>query len=183
MKRAKLIYVMGPSGAGKDTLLAYARPRVDPAQIVFAHRYITRAIDSAENHVALTREEFAARREAGLFAHYWESHGFMYAIGAEVDVWRTRGLTVVVSGARAAWLVARTRYPDTVGVLIDAPASLREKRLSMRGREDEAAIRERLNREVPVQTVQGTVYLLDNCDAVAIAGDRFVHLLQRLARS
>ncbi|MBY6242644.1 hypothetical protein [Methylosinus sp. Sm6] len=50
----------------------------------------------------------------------------------------------------------------------------------MRGREDEAAICERLHREVPVQTVQGT---LDNRGAVAIAGDRFVRLLQRLAQA
>src|ERR1700730_6969832 len=83
--RGRLVAVMGPSGAGKDALIAYVRPRVDPARIVFGHRYITRPADAGgENHVALSPAEFAARRAAGLFALAWESHGLGYGIDGEV---------------------------------------------------------------------------------------------------
>ncbi len=44
---AKLFYVIGPSGAGKDSVLDYARQHATaslPAS--FAHRYITRVAES-----------------------------------------------------------------------------------------------------------------------------------------
>ena len=44
----QLIYVMGPSGAGKDSLLGYARERLAEQPLVFAHRYITRPALSDE---------------------------------------------------------------------------------------------------------------------------------------
>jgi ribose 1,5-bisphosphokinase PhnN len=50
--------------------------------------------------VALSDAEFDARRAAGLFAFDWAAHGFRYAIGAEIDLWRKAGLVVVVSGSR-----------------------------------------------------------------------------------
>jgi ribose 1,5-bisphosphokinase len=147
---------MGPSGAGKDTLLRFARGRVDPAGVVFAHRYITRAAAAdGENHVELSDREFASRQSAGLFALQWASHGFNYAIGAEVNLWLARGLVVVASGSRAAWSEARVRYPNIIGILIDAPMELRARRLATRGRENEPAIRERLAREVQTPPCDG----------------------------
>lgn len=182
--RTSLVYVMGPSGAGKDTLIAYARSRVDPARIVFAHRYITRPADgSGENHVALSAAEFAARRAAGLFALSWESHGFAYALGAELDLWRERGAIVVASGARGAWPQAVQRYPDALGVLVDAPAEIRAQRLAARSREDEAAIRGRLLREVPLSEQAERVLRLHNSGPIARAGDAFVRLLVAAAKA
>ena len=63
-----LVYVMGPSGAGKDSVLGRARVLLPPkAPVVFAHRYITRPADiGGENHVAVTRAEFAMRRAYGV---------------------------------------------------------------------------------------------------------------------
>ena len=51
-----LVYVMGPSGAGKDSVLDRARTMLSvEAPVAFAHRYITRPADiGGENHVALT---------------------------------------------------------------------------------------------------------------------------------
>ncbi len=175
---SRLVYVMGPSGAGKDALLAYARTKVDPARIIFAHRYITRPADVAENHVVLSPQEFGAREKAGLFALAWESHGFHYAIGAAIDLWRAQHFVVVVSGARAAWSRAVERYPDAIGILIDAPPEIRAQRLAARGREDAAAISERLAREIPVPIGDGRVHCLDNNGALAVAGEEFVARLQ-----
>jgi ribose 1,5-bisphosphokinase len=175
--KGRLACIMGPSGAGKDTLIAYARSRVDPADIVFAHRYITRPAEAGgENHVALSEAEFAAWRSAGLFALSWTSHGFGYGIGAEIDVWLRSGLVVVVSGSRAAWPAAKARYTNLLGIVIDAPPDMRATRLAARSREDEAAIRDRLMREVSLPP-EDKLHWLDNSGPVAAAGDALVKLL------
>jgi ribose 1,5-bisphosphokinase len=178
-----LVYLMGPSGAGKDTLLAYARARLDPTRVLFAHRYITRP-DSAggENHVALSAIEFEARRAAGLFALSWQSHGYCYGIGTEIDLWRKQGFLVVVSGARSAWLPARQRYPDAIGIMIEASVELRAARLALRGREETAAIRERLDREVQVD-LDSTVQRLDNSGSLVQAGEALTQMLESALES
>ena len=172
-----LVCVMGPSGAGKDTLIAYARARTDPARVLYAHRYVTRAPEAGgENHVALSPAEFAARRSAGLFALSWESHGLSYGIGAELDLWLGRGLTVVANLARAAWGDARQRYPDLAGVLVTAAAEILAQRLAARGREDPAAIAERMAREVALPD-DPAIHRIDNSGDLAVAGEALVRLL------
>jgi ribose 1,5-bisphosphokinase len=173
----RLVCVMGPSGAGKDALIAYARPRVDPARVIFGHRYITRPAEAGgENHIALTAAEFATREAAGLFALTWASHGFRYAIGGELDLWLARGLVVVVNIARAAWTDAAARYPGLAGVLVTAAPAILAERLAARGREDKAAIVERLARDVPLPD-DPAIRRLDNSGALAVAGEAFLGLI------
>ncbi len=52
----RLFYVVGASGAGKDSLIEYARNALGSRDaVVFAHRYITRPPTArGENHVALS---------------------------------------------------------------------------------------------------------------------------------
>ncbi len=173
----RLVYIMGPSGAGKDTLITHARARVDPAAIVSAHRYITRPAEAgAENHIVLSEAEFIARRDAGLLALSWNSHGFWYGIGTEIESWLARGLVVVVSGSRAAWSSAKTRYPGLLGIVIDAPIGMRAARLAARRREDEAVIRNRLARDI-VLPPDRDLHWLDNGGSVTTAGETLVALL------
>lgn len=145
---APLFYVMGPSGAGKDSVLARARALLAAdSSVVFAHRYITRLPDAAgENHVALSASEFALRRSHGLFAFHWLAHGNHYGIGREIHAWRRAGLGVVVSGSREHFQNVAGVDPDTYPVLITAPAERLRERLAMRGREDQAAAAQRLAR-------------------------------------
>lgn len=176
-----LLYVMGPSGAGKDALLAYARKRIDPARTVFAHRYITRPADiGGENHIALSTAEFQNRRAAGIFALSWESHGFLYGVGIEIDLWQRRGFLVVVSGARAIWPQAKARYPALRGLVIDAPIALRAERLAMRGREDAIAIRERLERNIDLPSDDG-IRWLDNSGPITSAGEALVTIIDEIS--
>src|SRR5689334_17900427 len=120
----RLFYVVGASGVGKDTLIAYARGRIGgSSRVVFAPRYITRpAENGGENHVELTLAEFAQRESLGLFSMAWDSHGYRYAIGIEMDAWLEKGLTVVVNGSRAYVPAVRERYPDIAIVWISAEA-------------------------------------------------------------
>lgn len=173
----RLLCIMGPSGAGKDTLIAYARARSDPARVLFAHRYITRAAEAGgENHVALSPAEFASRRAAGLFALSWESHGLAYGIGSELDLWLNSGFTVVANIARAAWEDAALRYPGLVGVLITASPSVLAERLAARGRESTAAIAERLKREVKLPD-DAAIQRIDNSGALDVAGAALLRLI------
>ncbi len=143
-----LFYVMGPSGAGKDSVLGRARELLAAdASVIFAHRYITRPPEvSGENHVALSGPEFAMRRTHGLFAFHWQAHGNHYGIGREIHAWRKAGLIVVVSGSREHFQGVAGVDPDTYPVLITAPAERLRERLAARGREDEAAAARRLER-------------------------------------
>jgi ribose 1,5-bisphosphokinase len=173
----RLVAVMGPSGAGKDALIAYARPRLDPARIMLGHRYITRPADAGgENHVRLSPAEFAARRAAGLFALSWESHGLGYAIGGELDLWLGRGLVVVVNIARAAWPDAARRYAGLTGVLVTTAPTILAERLAARGREDKAAIVERLARDVLLPD-DPAIHRLDNSGDLAVAGEALLRLI------
>lgn len=147
MNKAKLVYVMGASGSGKDSVMDRARRDCPPQRAAFAHRYITRPADAGgENHVCLSPGEFQARLDKGLFVLNWDSHGLRYGIGREIDLWLDSGLSVAVNGSRVYLPEAARRYPDLVPVLIDVDEEVLRRRLIQRGREDEAEIEKRLVR-------------------------------------
>jgi ribose 1,5-bisphosphokinase len=79
----RLVYLIGASGAGKDSLMSFARDRLPrTAPIVFAHRYITRPHGAGgEDYVPLDEIEFERRLRHGCFAMAWRSHGLRYGIG------------------------------------------------------------------------------------------------------
>ncbi|KZX75116.1 hypothetical protein A3715_20750 [Oleiphilus sp. HI0009] len=143
---ARLFYIIGPSGAGKDSLIHYLRQRCRPEHgIAFAHRYITRQADAGgENHVALSEDEFIHRKEAGFFSMDWYSHGTHYGIGIEVEKWLSRGISVVVNGSRSYLSVARKRFDMLYPILIHVDTNILRDRLVSRGRESEEQIEKRL---------------------------------------
>jgi ribose 1,5-bisphosphokinase len=180
MALGRLVYVMGPSGAGKDSVMGFARAACDPTRVVFAHRYITRPpAVGAENHVALTEREFAARLAAGWFVLHWESHGLRYAIGHEIDTWISAGRTVVINGSRAYLPEAIRRYPTLVPVLVTAPVELREARLQARARASDGDLRRRLDRAVAVNGDDHGTVEIDNSTTLEAAGTALLALLSR----
>lgn len=144
----RLIYVVGASGVGKDTVLGALRNALDADdRIAIAHRYITRpATAGGENHIALGEHEFLTRLNAGCFALNWHSHGFHYGIGREIEVWLARGLSVLINGSRAYWPTVRARYPHAQRVHIIATADTIRARMRARGRETNDEITARLLR-------------------------------------
>jgi ribose 1,5-bisphosphokinase len=176
---------MGPSGAGKDSVMNRARTLLpSTAPVFFAHRYITRPADSGgENHVALSEAEFLLRREHGLFAFDWEAHGNHYAIGCEIEIWRKAGLTVVVSGSREHFLNAHGLDADTHPVLITAPAERLAERLATRGREDSGAAAKRLGRGAAYTVDDARLVTIMNDGALETAAEAFVSLIARLQYS
>ena len=181
----RLIYIMGPSGCGKDSLMAEARLRLPPeAPVVFAHRYITRPSDmGGENHVALSRAEFQLRLTRGLFALSWESHGFAYGIGREIDNWMQAGLSVVVNGSREALSRALAVYPELLPVLVDVPEEILRQRLGARGREDAGGIEARLARARMAVTETPELVRFDNSGPLAERGKTLARLILETALS
>ncbi len=174
-----LVLVVGPSGAGKDTLLNAARTRLagDP-RVHFVRRAITRpASAGGEAHEALTQAEFAARLAAGGFALSWHAHGLSYGIPAQIAEDLARRSVVVANTSRAVIEQAALRF--TIGVIeITAPAPVLAARLGQRGREGEADIAARLARSValpPHIDVQRVI----NDASLEEGVDRFLAALSR----
>jgi ribose 1,5-bisphosphokinase len=159
----QLIYIVGASGVGKDSLMHYARKQLNGSiPLLFAHRYITRPFtEGSENHVAVTVEEFRCRRDGGLFALDWESHGLYYGIGIEIEVWMKKGFHVVVNGSRQYLPVAIQRYPDLIPIVIEADPDVIRRRLESRGREKGEEIENRIKRQPPLG-IEGLIRISNN---------------------
>jgi ribose 1,5-bisphosphokinase len=178
--QARLIYVVGPSGSGKDSLMRYAREQLaDDPGVLFAHRYITRAADAGgENHVALTRAEFVTRLRNRLFALAWESHGQAYGVGIEIRLWLTQGATVVVNGSRGYLAEAKRQFPQLLAVTIEVPTELLRERLLARGREDRSAIEQRLERHRAMQSQASEGHIISNDGPLERGGQALVALVR-----
>ena len=147
-----LVAVVGPSGAGKDTLMAGARARIEPdPRFRFVRRSITRpASAGGEDHEPLGRDAFLRRRDAGGFALWWDAHGLLYGIPRDIEADLAAGRCVVANLSRGALAEADARYPLLV-LEITAPPALLAARLAARGRDDPDAIATRLARsETPL---------------------------------
>ncbi len=175
-----LFYVVGASGAGKDSLMAYARARLGGrAPVFFAHRYITRPAEAGgENHVALNKAEFAQMKALDLFALSWESHGFCYGLGREIGLWLERGANVVMNGSRAFLPVADRRFPGLTVVLIEVSPAVLRARLVARGRESPEEIAERLARASEFNVIHPNVITIRNNGALPEAGDALLAVLR-----
>jgi len=193
-----LVYVMGPSGSGKDSLIAHVRQVMSAAYtltwsicadaraalrpIFFARRYITRPANAGgERHYPLTREEFQLRKSRGDFSLSWESHGLCYGIDADIDSRLAAGAVVVVNGSREYLPEALQRYPTLLPVLIAARPEVLRERLEKRGRETQAGINERLAGATMLPAVSALIQV-DNSGSFAEAGRIFSDLFHHLRR-
>lgn len=177
-----LVAVVGPSGAGKDTLMGLARARLaGDARFVFARRAITRPPEpGGEDHVAMTAPGFAAALEAGAFALWWRAHGLGYGIPRTIEADLAAGRVVVANLSRAVLAEAAARYPLRV-LLITAPAPVLAARLAARGREQPADIAARLAREATLPSGLDSVTLMNEA-APDEAAARLVAELIRAAQ-
>ncbi|GGF49494.1 ribose 1,5-bisphosphate phosphokinase PhnN [Azorhizobium oxalatiphilum] len=148
-----LVLVVGPSGAGKDTLMSEAaRLLTGDTDLLVARRLVTRTDTTGEDHQPVDLATFEAELAAGRYPLAWRAHGLAYALGAEVAEALAQGRTVMANGSRATLPEARKRFSRLSVVHITAPPEVRAVRLAARGRESEDDIRERLARapDVPL---------------------------------
>jgi ribose 1,5-bisphosphokinase len=180
-KSGRLFYVIGASGAGKDSLLNYARQQLkNVPTIVFAHRYITRPADAGgENHISLSLEEFMVRLRNGMLSMYWQSHGNYYGIGCEINNWLANGLDVVVNGSREYLSDAAALFPELQPILIQVSEEVLLRRLLARKREGVEEIASRLNRTKLLSTMKKwpNTHIIDNDNTLEEAGLEFIEFI------
>jgi ribose 1,5-bisphosphokinase len=142
-----LILVVGPSGAGKDTLLAYVRDATaGDAHVTVARRVVTRAATSAEDHDSLSESEFEQAVAAGAFALWWGAHGNRYGVPIAADDAIRAGHTVLCNVSRTVIAPARERYVHVTAVLVTAPEDVLRQRVAARARSSDGDLKARVSR-------------------------------------
>jgi len=128
-----LVLVVGPSGAGKDTLIDVVRAACrDETGIVFPRRVITRPSSAAEDHDTISNAAFDQAAADEAFALWWIAHGLKYAIPAAINDDIRAGRTVVCNVSRAVIGSVRERYARVTVVLVTAPQDILAARLRER---------------------------------------------------
>jgi len=142
----RLFAVVGPSGVGKDTLLAGVCGADGPHWV---RRVVTRAEASGgEPFEGVSCAEFATCEALGEFALTWRAHGLSYAIPRRELAPLGEGRDVVFNGSRAALERAMAAFPGLAVIHVTAPAAVLAARLKGRGRESAGQIAARLARAV-----------------------------------
>lgn len=174
----RLVLVVGPSGAGKDTLIRAARSALaDDPGYLFPRRIVTRPPSDAEDNVATDPETFAQIAAAGGLTVSWQAHGLAYGLPAEIDLAVAEGRTVVCNVSRTVVDGLRARYETVLVVEVTAPPDLLAERLRARGRTVDGDLGQRLRRSDEVPETRPDVRVV-NAGPVADACQRFVAALQ-----
>ena len=175
-----MVAVVGPSGAGKDSLIHLAmRHFTSRPDVHFVQRVITRPTDSGgEQHRCASPAEFEAMREQGAFAVDWDAHGLSYGIPASVHEKLALGHLVVANGSRSALPRWAKAFSSLLVINVTASPEVLAERLVARGRESREDILERLRRGS--LTVEGDydVVTIDNSGALADAGRKLIATLE-----
>jgi ribose 1,5-bisphosphokinase len=160
----RLIYVIGPSGAGKDSVLhGLHKTWVDWFPAHWARRTITRAAQpGGEMNECVSGETFDALRQSGAFAMDWQANGLCYGIRHTELSPLSIGHCVFVNGSRAYLPQVLKHWPHATVVQITAPSEVLLQRLRARNRESVQAISDRLARGVDVELPADAIRIVND---------------------
>jgi phosphonate metabolism protein PhnN/1,5-bisphosphokinase (PRPP-forming) len=170
------VFVCGPSGAGKDSVMEAARQILAPKpDIVFARRMVTRAAQPGSDHDAVSEDGFLELQKSGGLSWHWQAHGYRYGIasGYEQDV--RAGRRVVVNGSRAH-VIGLAPAPGLRVVEVTADPQQVADRLMQRGRDSSSAVASRLARNSSFSSLPADLVIF-NDGALATAGRRLADYL------
>ena len=176
-----LVMVVGPSGAGKDALIAGARAALKgDDRFIFVDRHVSRPAHPSEVHVSVSDTAFADRTARRKYALTWTAHGISYGIPTTINDHIRSGRTVVFNASRAIVAEARRCYAQPLVVLIDCPTEIRAARMVLRGREEPLELRQRLTRTVEGFDEAWVGVRVDNSGALQIGIERFTAALRNI---
>ncbi|MEO1661118.1 MAG: phosphonate metabolism protein/1,5-bisphosphokinase (PRPP-forming) PhnN [Pseudomonadota bacterium] len=177
-----LIFVVGPSGVGKDTLLDGARALLEnDSRFHFLKRDITRdAAAGGEDHNPVSQAEFTARLNQGAYALHWGAHDLRYGLPLAQLSALTEGKSVIANGSRSVLASARGRFDRFAIISVTADEGLLRQRLRQRGRETDADIERRIARAESFEVSGDDVFTISNDGSVADGVAQFVECLAKL---
>ncbi|MGB6103650.1 MAG: phosphonate metabolism protein/1,5-bisphosphokinase (PRPP-forming) PhnN [Pusillimonas sp.] len=170
----RLIYLMGPSGAGKDAVLQGLHESMG-SDSYLAPRLVTRpAMPGERRSVSVSPTEFAWLESSGRLAMAWRANGLAYGVPRQIDDMLAAGGDVLVNGSRAYLPEACRRYQTLLPVLLSVDGALLRQRLINRGRENTEQISARLARNARFASLRcpvgvNPVFVLDNSGAIGDA--------------
>ncbi|SPA33568.1 putative bifunctional: glycosyl transferase and thymidine/pyrimidine nucleoside phosphorylase [Cupriavidus taiwanensis] len=176
-------FVVGPSGAGKDSLMDGARAALDD-NYVFARRVITRPEGAAgEAHEGVSEAEFARRQANGEFLVTWDAHELRYGLPRSLMSELERGRNVVANGSRAVIAELAARLPRFVVVLVTAPHDVLARRIAARGRESGEEVARRVARTGAALPPEVRCITVSNDSTLEVGKARFVQALRQGVRA
>ena len=177
------VFVCGPSGAGKDSVMAWAADHLkEQPGIVFSRRLITRPLQPGSDHDPVTPQQFSDLHAAGALAWHWAAHGFSYGVRAHYSDAVAAGHVVVVNGSREHANTLIHGAQRALVVQIEADAAQIEQRLVQRGRDTPKDIERRKERNAQLQK-HGAALTIVNDSTLAQAGEQLVAFLQTHQRA
>lgn len=184
IRQGVFVAVAGPSGAGKDSVIDYARTRLGALanDVVFVRRIITRRPEAGgELHDALDEAAFERMRAEGRFALSWRAHGLGYGLPGSVDDVMRAGGVGVANVSRTVIPDIKARYAHVSTVLITANPEALAERLARRGRETREEVLARLARATDTALAVEDATVIDNSEPLEAAGERFLAVLRKAA--
>ena len=175
------VAVVGPSGAGKDSIMrAAAAAFTGDHTVHFARRIVTRASNVDEDHDSVSEGEFSALIEAGALALHWKANGLSYAIPASIHNRLAAGHVVIANASRAIAAEIKTNFPRSVIVHITASEDVLQQRLAARGREAVADLKLRIARSNTLEQEFGADIRIENNGELEDAAAQFISAIRAL---
>ncbi len=152
MEKGVLVVISGFAGAGKGTVIKELREQHPSYELSISatSREIRHGEQEGITYFYKTKEQFEEMIRQGKFVEYTKYCGYYYGTLKEyVEPLLDQGIDVILEVEVEGALHVKETYPDALLIFI-TPPSARElkRRLIDRGREDETAIWQRMERAV-----------------------------------
>ncbi|WP_170175840.1 hypothetical protein [Sulfurimonas crateris] len=168
----KIVLIVGASGVGKDTLLKSIQNDI---KANFVTRYITRIPDNNESNHYIGKDDFLYLIKSDFFISSWEAHGNIYGI-SKLSI--KDGLNII-SISREAIKDFENTFEDVATIEIGIPKQMLYERLKSRDRENEEAIKKRIQRSEQKIKAKNHTYF-DNSKPLEESKSTFLELLRNL---
>jgi ribose 1,5-bisphosphokinase len=175
-----LILVVGNSGSGKDTIIKEVILKNQTLKLIAPKRYITRIPSEDEDNFFLTEEEFHQKSIQHEFAIEWEIYGLKYGVLREINDWLMNGYFVIINVSRNVVEETKKKYRKCKVIFIDVPFETILKRILKRGREEKAALEQRIARAKQNQEYPKADFVVDNSGKLENAVNQFITYLNTL---
>lgn len=178
-----LVFVVGKSGSGKDTLMR------ESSRILFSQnipikifrRHITRLSDENEESHFISNSDFLKLQEKGEFVLSWEIYGNYYGINQLcLEHYLQKKIIVLVNVSRSILFEARKFYPNSKIILVEVPSELARKRVQSRGRDTGEYLETRLQRMQQQISMPHPDLILQNTGNINIVINEFSKYLIKL---